>query len=103
MTSAISPPRRLLADCSPSTQRTASTTFDLPDPFGPTTAVTPGGKSNAVLSAKLLKPTSSRRFSIGWSARIGALAPEGRQIVAHGASRGLLSAAPPGLKPNRTI
>src|SRR3954454_8671430 len=64
MTSVISPPRRLLADCSPSTQRTASTTLDLPDPFGPTTAVTPGGNSNTVLSAKLLNPTNSRRFSM---------------------------------------
>src|SRR5262245_20057607 len=64
MTSAISPPRRLLADCSPSTQRTASTTFDLPLPLGPTTAVTPGGNSKTVLSAKLLKPTNSRRLSM---------------------------------------
>src|SRR5439155_15170678 len=64
MTSAISPPRRLLADCSPSTQRTASTTLDLPLPLGPTTAVTPGGNSKTVLSAKLLKPTSSRRLSM---------------------------------------
>src|SRR5437868_5969292 len=64
MTSAISPPRRLLADCSPSTQRTASTTLDLPLPLGPTTAVTPGGNSKTVLSAKLLKPTNSRRLSM---------------------------------------
>ena len=35
MTSAISPPRRALADCSPSTQRMASDTLDLPQPFGP--------------------------------------------------------------------
>src|SRR6185312_5212355 len=64
MTSAISPPRRLLALCSPSTQRTLSTMFDFPDPFGPTTPVTPGAKSNAVLSANDLKPTSSRRLSM---------------------------------------
>src|SRR5947199_1652775 len=64
MTSAISPPRRLLALCSPRIQRTASTTFDLPEPFGPTMAVMPALKSNCVLSAKLLKPTSSRRFSM---------------------------------------
>src|SRR5213592_2899203 len=64
MTSAISPPRRLLADCSPSTQRTASTMLDLPLPLGPTMAVTPGGNSKTVLSAKLLKPTNSRRFSM---------------------------------------
>src|SRR4051812_45489252 len=70
ITSAISPPRRLLADCSPSTQRTASTMFDLPLPFGPTTAVTPGGNSKTVLSAKLLKPTNSRRFSMAVPKRV---------------------------------
>ena len=41
MTSAISPPRRLLALCSPSTQRTASTTLLLPEPLGPTMPVMP--------------------------------------------------------------
>src|SRR3954470_22491389 len=64
ITSVISPPRRLLALCSPSTQRTASTTLLLPEPFGPTTAVTPGAKENSVLSANDLKPTSSRRLSM---------------------------------------
>src|SRR6185436_11323637 len=66
MTSAISPPRRLLADCSPRIHRTASTTLLLPDPFGPTTAVIPGAKSNRVLSANDLNPTSSRRLSMGF-------------------------------------
>src|SRR6266487_6926312 len=56
ITSAISPPRKALADCSPSTQRMASETFDLPQPFGPTMAVTPGWKFKAVLSAKDLNP-----------------------------------------------
>ena len=41
ITSAISPPRSALADCSPSTHRMASSTLDFPHPFGPTTAVTP--------------------------------------------------------------
>src|SRR5262245_45066453 len=68
MTSVISPPRRLRADCSPSTQRTASTTLDLPDPLGPMIPVTPSAKSNSVLSANDLKPTSSRRLSmLGYS------------------------------------
>src|SRR6059036_3449995 len=44
MTSAISPPRNAFADCSPSTQRTASSTLDFPQPFGPTMAVTPSWK-----------------------------------------------------------
>ncbi len=42
MTSSIFPPRSRRGDCSPSTQRTASEMFDLPQPFGPTMAVTPG-------------------------------------------------------------
>src|SRR6266576_1856605 len=56
MTSAISPPRKALADCSPRTQRIASDTFDLPHPLGPTIAVTPGWKLREVLSAKDLNP-----------------------------------------------
>ena len=35
MTSSILPPRSALAPCSPSTQAMASTTLDLPEPFGP--------------------------------------------------------------------
>src|ERR1700676_2444694 len=65
MTSDISLPRRLLTLCSPSTHLIASTTFDLPEPFGPTTTVIPAGNSNRVLSAKLLKPTSSSAFNMG--------------------------------------
>jgi hypothetical protein len=42
----------------PSTQPMASTTLDLPDPFGPTTTVTPGSRSSTVVSAKDLKPFS---------------------------------------------
>jgi hypothetical protein len=40
----------------PSTQAMASTTLLLPDPFGPTTTVTPGSSSITVVSAKDLKP-----------------------------------------------
>ena len=42
MTSSILPPRSAFAPCSPSTQAMASTTLDLPEPFGPTTQVMPG-------------------------------------------------------------
>src|SRR5215831_12724321 len=62
ITSAISPPRRALADCSPSTQRIASDTLDLPHPLGPTMAVTPGWKFSAVLSAKDLNPKTVKFF-----------------------------------------
>src|ERR671939_1340343 len=58
MTSSILPPRRLLAPCSPMTQLSASTTFDLPEPLGPTTQVMPGSSRNVVADAKDLKPLS---------------------------------------------
>src|SRR3954447_17506040 len=60
MTSSILPPRRVLAPCSPITQARASTTFDLPDPLGPTTAVTPGSKAKVVGCANDLKPLRVR-------------------------------------------
>src|SRR2546426_11007437 len=41
---------------------TASVTFDLPDPFGPTTTLTPGPKSSRVRSGKDLKPFSVSDF-----------------------------------------
>ena len=49
-------PRRLLALCSPSTQVIASTTLLLPQPLGPTMAVTPSSKPSSARSGKLLKP-----------------------------------------------
>src|ERR1041385_576207 len=63
MTSSIFPPRSRRADCSPSTQRTASETFDLPQPLGPTMAVTPSSKSSVTVSANDLKPESSSLVS----------------------------------------
>src|SRR5262249_9792326 len=51
-------PRRCLAESSPITQRTASMTFDLPQPFGPTTPVRLLGKLTCVGSTKDLKPAS---------------------------------------------
>ena len=62
MTSSILPPRSALAPCSPSTQAMASTTLDLPDPFGPTTHVIPGSRRRVVAEAKDLKPFSVRLF-----------------------------------------
>src|ERR1700712_3457346 len=56
MTSSIFPPRSAFAPCSPSTQLMASTTLDLPEPFGPTTQVMPGSKRSVVDEAKDLKP-----------------------------------------------
>src|SRR6188472_2427202 len=56
MTSSILPPRSDLAPCSPMTHASASTTLDLPEPLGPTTAVMPGSKRSVVEDAKDLKP-----------------------------------------------
>ena len=60
MTSSILPPRRVLAPCSPMTQASASTTLDLPEPFGPTTQVTPCSKAKVVGCAKDLNPLRVR-------------------------------------------
>src|SRR5918998_202444 len=63
ITSSIFPPRNSRADCSPRTQRTESDTLDLPQPFGPTIAVTPCSKVSVTVSAKDLKPDSSSLVS----------------------------------------
>src|SRR5215475_2469211 len=60
ITSSILPPRNAFAPCSPSTQAIASTTFDLPEPFGPTTQVMPGSSLSVVADAKDLKPLRVR-------------------------------------------
>ncbi|OUD93435.1 hypothetical protein CMMCAS03_05205 [Clavibacter michiganensis subsp. michiganensis] len=44
------------------TQARASTTFDLPDPFGPTTQVTPVSNWNVVGCANDLNPLRVRLF-----------------------------------------
>ncbi len=62
MTSVMCPPRSDFAPCSPITQARPSTTLDLPDPLGPTTAVTPGSKAKVVAEAKDLKPFRVRLF-----------------------------------------
>src|SRR5713226_2921442 len=56
ITSSIFWPRRIFGLCSPSAQRTASATLDLPQPLGPTIQVTPGNTWSSVFSAKDLKP-----------------------------------------------
>src|SRR5579883_666349 len=63
MTSSSERPRKLLVDVSPKTQRNASTKFDLPDPLGPTIAVTPSPNSSAVGSANVLNPKDRIRVS----------------------------------------
>jgi len=48
ITSSIVPPRSVFAPCSPITQASPSTTLLLPDPFGPTTHVTPVSNAKVV-------------------------------------------------------
>jgi hypothetical protein len=62
ITSSIPSPRIALARFSPMTQRSASSRFDLPQPFGPTTPVSPSLMIKSVGSTKLLKPFSLRRL-----------------------------------------
>src|SRR6266487_5681015 len=61
-TSSILPPRSGLTPCWPITQENASTTLDLPEPFGPTTQVIPGSKRSVVAEAKDLNPRKVRVF-----------------------------------------
>src|SRR5476651_2047455 len=63
MTSSMEEARMDLYEDSPITQRSASTRFDLPQPFGPTTPVRPGSIRKSVGSTKDLKPISRRRVS----------------------------------------
>ena len=68
MTSSIAPPRRDLALCSPSTHLMASTTFDLPQPLGPTIPTMGSENLISVLSAKDLKP-----LSVSFASRMGSV------------------------------
>src|ERR1700704_1531314 len=63
ITSCIDCPRTASGDCSPIAHSTASVTFDLPEPLGPTTTLTPGPKSRRVRPGKDLKPFSVTDFS----------------------------------------
>src|SRR5271166_7159746 len=59
----MSAARSDLCEVSPITQRNASTRFDLPQPFGPTTPVRPGSIRKSVGSTKDLKPSRRNRVS----------------------------------------
>src|ERR1700734_4362992 len=64
ITSSMPEARIFLYELSPITQRRASTRFDLPQPFGPTTPVSPGSILNSALSQKLLKPARRKRSNL---------------------------------------
>ncbi len=56
ITSSISPARSERVLCSPIAQRSASTTLDLPQPFGPTMPVRPGMDLHADRFGEALEP-----------------------------------------------
>src|ERR1019366_7096993 len=68
ITSSMPPARMALAELAPITQRRASSRFDLPQPFGPTTPVSPGSIRNSIGSMKDLKPERRRRWNCTGSA-----------------------------------
>ena len=63
ITASMSVARSDLCEVSPIAQRSASTRLDLPQPFGPTTPVSPGSITKSVGSTKVLKPCRRRRVS----------------------------------------
>src|SRR3954471_16810591 len=63
MTSSMPDARMFLYELSPITQRSASTRFDLPQPLGPTTPVSPRSMTNSEGSTKDLKPSRRRRLN----------------------------------------
>jgi hypothetical protein len=75
MTSSMPDARMFLCELSPMTQRRASTRFDLPQPFGPTTPVSPGSIRKSVGSTKVLKPTMRSRVSFMGATRGAAIPP----------------------------
>src|SRR5579884_2084006 len=97
ITSCVFVPRTALAFCSPSTQRTASAMLDLPEPLGPTIAVTPWEKAISVFSAKVLKPASWRRLRCTANIRLGrvrAILSEVRMVCQTGRSGSLMAGLP---------
>jgi hypothetical protein len=63
ITSSMPEARMLLYELSPITQRSASSRLDLPQPFGPTTPVSPGSMTISAGSTNDLKPESLRRLN----------------------------------------
>ena len=75
------------------THRTASTRLDLPQPFGPTTPVSPGSISKSVGSTKDLKPIRRSRVSFIRLARPSPMPRRCRESLnAHAESRNAFGA-----------
>src|ERR1051326_2705530 len=102
MTSSIFRPRRSRAWPEPSTHLTESTMLVLPEPLGPTIAVTPPSNRISVGRANVLKPRSCSerrnkgRFTVA-DAVVIRLSPEGwmplQSVVAPGLLQGLAGLA----------
>src|SRR5258706_15681316 len=79
ITSCMCSPRSCFADDSPSPQRAASMTFDLPQPLGPTTPTSCPGTAMAVGSTKDLKPDSLTEVSLKAGRSLDATTPRCRE------------------------
>src|SRR5512133_2745684 len=87
------PPPKMTScgDCPPIAHSTASVTFDLPEPLGPTTTDTPDAKSSFVRSGNDLKPLRVSDFRcMGSSVVLEFVLVGGIQHVQRGARRLLL-------------
>ena len=78
----------VLSEFSPITQRRASSRFDLPQPFGPTTPVSPGSIRKSVGVEEALEAEEARRsnftarpFGSGGSTRRGFVTSASPQII----------------------
>src|ERR1700674_1176828 len=85
ITSCIDSPRSADALDSPSTQRTAAMTFDLPQPLGPTIPTSCPGVAMVVGSTNDLKPASlicvRRNSDSSGDAQMGGLVTAGRHSI----------------------
>ena len=70
-----------LYEDSPITQRSASTRLDLPQPFGPTTPVSPGSIRKSVGSTNDLNPI--RRSRVSFMRQVSSRALIGSRLVVH--------------------
>ena len=98
MTSLMVSPRKLRAELSPITQRTASMMLDLPQPLGPTMPIRLLGKYRTVGSTNDLNPTSlillSRMGVVAASVPVQARRTSGRNTASTASRSGMTTACP---------
>src|SRR5436309_3586925 len=103
MTSSIFRPRMSRAWPEPSTHLTASTMFVLPEPFGPTMAVTPPSNWISVCRAKVLKPSNCRDLRNKLAGRLADVGDGGPQATTYKPRRRPASAGKRGFQWNGAI